>query len=84
MPNSLDPDQARRQVGLDLGPNCLQKLSADETRRFRVNLRKVAIYLRKVKTMISLCKIHMLIVDVFVYIRVEVICFFVFSGFCKH
>ena len=25
--NSLDPDQARRIVGPDLGPNCLQRLS---------------------------------------------------------
>ena len=29
--NSLDPDQARRSVGSDLGPNCLQKLAADDT-----------------------------------------------------
>ena len=29
--NSLDPDQARHLVGPDLGPNCLQKLSADDT-----------------------------------------------------
>ena len=28
--NSLDPDQARHSVGPDLGPNCLQKLSADD------------------------------------------------------
>ena len=27
--NSLDPDQARHYVGPDLGPNCLQRLSAD-------------------------------------------------------
>ena len=27
----LDPDQARSSVGPDLGPNCLQKLSADDT-----------------------------------------------------
>ena len=26
--NSLDPDQARRFVGPDLGPNCFQRLSA--------------------------------------------------------
>ena len=26
----LDPDQALRSVGPDLGPNCLQRLSADE------------------------------------------------------
>ena len=31
MSNSLDPDQARHFVGPDLGPNCLQKLSADDT-----------------------------------------------------
>ena len=28
--NSLDPDQARHFVGPDLGPNCLQRLSADD------------------------------------------------------
>ena len=27
--NSLDPDQARHFVGPDLGPNCLQRSSAD-------------------------------------------------------
>ena len=31
MSNSLDPDQARQNVGPDLGPNCLQRLSADHT-----------------------------------------------------
>ena len=31
--NSLDPDHARCFIGPDLGPNCLQKLSADDTRR---------------------------------------------------
>ena len=31
MSNSLDPDQARHFVGPDLGPNCLQWLSADNT-----------------------------------------------------
>ena len=33
MSNSLDPDQAQRIVGPDPGPNCLQKLSADDSRR---------------------------------------------------
>ena len=36
MSNSLDPDQARRFVGPDLGPHCLQSLSADDTSRQRV------------------------------------------------
>ena len=31
--NSLDPDQARHFVGPDLGPNCLQRLSADDISR---------------------------------------------------
>ena len=31
--NSLDRDQARCFVGPGLGPNCLQLLSADDTRR---------------------------------------------------
>ena len=35
--NSLDPDQARHFVGPDLGPNCLQMLSAGDTSRQRVN-----------------------------------------------
>ena len=30
MSNSLDPDQARHSVGPDLGPNCLQRLLADD------------------------------------------------------
>ena len=29
MSNVLDPDQDQRSVGPDLGPNCLQTLSAD-------------------------------------------------------
>ena len=33
MSNSLDLDQVRHFVGPDLGPNCLQRLSADDTRR---------------------------------------------------
>ena len=35
--NSLDPDQARGFVGPDLDPNCLLRLSADDTSRRRVN-----------------------------------------------
>ena len=31
MSNSLDSDQASHFVEPDLGPNCLQKLSADST-----------------------------------------------------
>ena len=31
--NSLDPDQAGHFVGPDLGRNCLQRLSADDTSR---------------------------------------------------
>ena len=34
--NSLDPDQDRRNVGPDLDPNCLKRLSADDTSRQRV------------------------------------------------
>ena len=32
MSNGLDPDQDQHSVGPDLGPNCLQKLSADDTK----------------------------------------------------
>ena len=34
--NSLDPDQARHFVGPDLGPNCFQRLSANDTSRQKV------------------------------------------------
>ena len=34
--NSLDPDQARRYVWPDLGPNCLPRLSAEDTAGQRV------------------------------------------------
>ena len=33
MSNSLDPDEACCYVVPDLGPNCLQRLSADDTDR---------------------------------------------------
>ena len=33
MSNSLDPDHARRFVRPDLGPNCLPRISADDTGR---------------------------------------------------
>ena len=36
--NSLDPDQARYIVNSDLGLNCLQRISADDTRRLRANI----------------------------------------------
>ena len=37
VPNSLDPDQDLNFVRPDLGPNCLQRLSADSTSRQRDN-----------------------------------------------
>ena len=37
MSNNLDPDQARRFVGPDMGLNHLQRLSMDETGRERVS-----------------------------------------------
>ena len=42
MSSSLDPDQARRSVGPDLGANYLPRLSADDTGRQRVNGHLVA------------------------------------------
>ena len=34
--NILDPDQAQHNVGPNLGPNCLRRLTADDTSRYRV------------------------------------------------
>ena len=38
MSNSLNPDQARHFVGPDLGPNCLHRLSEDDTQRVNTHL----------------------------------------------
>ena len=38
MSNSLDQDQVRHFVGPDLGPNCLQRLSADNTYKQRIKV----------------------------------------------
>ena len=48
MSNILDPDQARHFVGPNLGPNCLEMLSADNTSKQRFN----SIALRMVKSLI--------------------------------
>ena len=37
MSNSFDPDQARQNVGPDLGQNCLQRISAYDTSMQTVN-----------------------------------------------
>ena len=39
-PNRFDPGQARHIVGPDLGPNCLQSLSADDLQNSRIWTRK--------------------------------------------
>ena len=44
--NKFDPDQACQFVEPDLSQNCLQKLSADDTRRQKVNQRPVYMYVR--------------------------------------
>ena len=38
--NRLDPDQAQRFVRPDLGPDRLQRLSADDTRRQKVDTKR--------------------------------------------
>ena len=41
----MDPDQAQHFVGLDLGPNCLQSSSADDTGRQSDRLEGLGFYL---------------------------------------
>ena len=41
VPNSVDSDQVRRFIGHDLGLNCLQRLSAEDTSKHRVNFKFV-------------------------------------------
>ena len=38
MSNGLDADQDQQSVGPDLGPNCLQRLSADKLKIYKVNI----------------------------------------------
>ena len=40
---TLDPGHTRRFVGPDLGPNCLQMISADDTSRQQVKCPVVAV-----------------------------------------
>ena len=47
MSNSLAPDEVRLYVGPDLGLNCLQSLSTEETNRHRVNLKEVHLHNNK-------------------------------------
>ena len=53
MSNSLDPDQARRFVGPDLGPNCLPRLSADDTGRQRVKATALIIFSAEMELLIE-------------------------------
>ena len=48
MSNSFDLDQARHFVGPDLGPNCLQKLSADDTSSTHIKKIKTELHARLV------------------------------------
>ena len=53
MSNSLDPDQVRHFVGPDLGQNSLESLSADDTSRQKVNLKKLVLFSDAVKNIIQ-------------------------------
>ena len=48
--NSFYPDQARQYVGPDLDPNCLQRLSADDTSKYRVRRRGYLYFSESYKT----------------------------------
>ena len=52
MSNSLDPNQAIHFVGHVLGPNDLQRLSADDTSTQRV---KVGVVFESMNTLLSSC-----------------------------
>ena len=52
----MDTDKARPSVGPDLGPNCLQRLSADNTSRQRV--KKLKYHFRSVKCTMTCSNTH--------------------------
>ena len=75
MSNSLDPDQARRFVGPDLGPNCLQRLSTEDT-----GCRETVM----VTLMQMMCNVYQRLVGVKQgSVKRQTICF-VFLSFMKH
>ena len=57
--NRLDPDQARHFVGPDLGPICLQRLSADDTSRQRVKGINVHIQSLTANFVVEFIRIHL-------------------------
>ena len=69
---SLDPAQAQRFVGPDLGPNCLQRLSTDGTSRQRVKLKSTSSMidgkLRVFQVTLNKC-LYMIYNKIFLYIK---------------
>ena len=59
MSDSLDADQDQCSVGPDLGPNCLQRLSADNTSRRRVKtIRMETVYHSGVFIIVKMWRMH--------------------------
>ena len=62
--NSLDADHARDSAGPDLIPNCLQKLSADNTRGQRVWFVKISSVIRDEGITIKMIStVHLKVID---------------------
>ena len=57
--SSLDPDQARHNVWPDLGPNCLQRLSADDTSHHLTRFKKIVHMFGSNKDIQICCTIYM-------------------------
>ena len=61
--NSLDPDQARRFVGPDLGPNCFAKVVSRRLYEIDKLSRIVLMYQQGQHTNIILYNIHILVLS---------------------
>ena len=76
MSNSLDPDKARHYVRPDLGPNCFQRLSADNTsgQRVRRGFRKVNLL---GATFVPFVMLHLNFILVYYFMVINVVSFFI-------
>ena len=59
--NSLNPDQDRHSVGPDLGPNCLQRLSADD--KSHPGKDRINIGIKHVYPCINICRTQRVVLE---------------------
>ena len=67
--NSLDPDQARHYVVPDLGPNCLQRLSVNNTSRQKLKGTCNTVYFSFFQTEENSSAVNPLVTNVYLEVK---------------